>query len=141
VADIGGLLTADDAEQLVAEATTAAWAAAPHGGTRTTPLGPRRRGRGVVGTVATASVVGGTMGAVQHHQQKKWAAQEQQAYQARVDQQQAQQAAYEQGQAEAAAPASAGADMMVQLNQLAQLHQAGVLDDAEFAAAKANLLA
>jgi hypothetical protein len=29
---------------------------------------------------------------------------------------------------------------MAQLNQLAQLHQAGVLDDAEFAAAKAKLL-
>ena len=41
------------------------------------PMGPRRRGRGVVGTVATAAVVGGTIGAVQHHQQKKWAGQEQ----------------------------------------------------------------
>jgi hypothetical protein len=43
--------------------------------------------------------------------------------------------------AAAAAPAGAGDDMMGQLNQLAQLHQAGVLDDAEFAAAKAKLLA
>jgi len=43
--------------------------------------------------------------------------------------------------AEAAAPAGAGDDMMAQLNQLAQLHGAGVLDDAEFAAAKAKLLA
>jgi hypothetical protein len=40
-----------------------------------------------------------------------------------------------------AAPAGAGDDMMTQLNQLAQLHQSGVLDDAEFAAAKAKLLA
>ena len=46
------------------------------------PMGPRRRGRGVVGTVATAAVVGGTMGAVQHHQQKKWAGQEQASAQA-----------------------------------------------------------
>ena len=139
------------------------------------PMGPRRRGRGVVGTVATAAVVGGTMGAVQHHQQKKWAGQEQAQYQAQADQAAAQQAAYEQGQAEAAqaqqdqqmaemqqqleamqaqqaaaataapaaeaaAPAGAGDDMMAQLNQLAQLHSAGVLDDAEFAAAKAKLL-
>ena len=139
------------------------------------PMGPRRRGRGVVGTVATAAVVGGTMGAVQHHQQKKWSAQEQANYQAQQDQAAAQQAASEQGQqetqqaqkerqlaemqqqleamqaeqaaaataapvAEAAAPASAGDDMMAQLNQLAQLHASGVLTDQEFAAAKAKLL-
>jgi hypothetical protein len=42
--------------------------------------------------------------------------------------------------AAAAAPAAAGDDLMGQLNQLAQLHSAGVLDDAEFAAAKAKLL-
>ena len=139
------------------------------------PMGPRRRGRGVVGTVATAAVVGGTIGAVQHHQQNKWAGQDQAQYQAQAVQAAAQQAAYEQGQAEAAqaqqdqqmaemqqqleamqaqqaaaataapaaeaaAPAGAGDDMMAQLNQLAQLHSAGVLDDAEFAAAKAKLL-
>ena len=145
------------------------------------PLGPRRRGRGVVGTVATAAVIGGTMGAVQHHQQKKWAGQEQAAYQQQQDQATAQQAAYEAGQqsiaeqqqaqqmaemqqqleamqaqqaaaataapaAAASAPAptaaapAAGDDLMAQLNQLAQLHAAGVLDDAEFAAAKAKLL-
>jgi len=140
------------------------------------PMGPRRRGRGVVGTVATAAVIGGTMGAVQHKQQQKYArqdaeaqAQQQSAYdagqqQAAVDQQAAaeaeqkdaemaqmqQQLAEMQAQqtaaataapaAAAAAPASAGDDMMGQLNQLAQLHSAGVLDDAEFAAAKAKLL-
>jgi hypothetical protein len=42
--------------------------------------------------------------------------------------------------AAAAAPAGAGDDMMGQLNQLAQLHASGVLDDGEFAAAKAKLL-
>jgi len=141
------------------------------------PMGPRRRGRGVVGTVATAAVIGGTMGAVQHKQQQKYArqdaeaqAQQQAAYdagaqQAAADQQasaadqqqqaemqqmqqqladmQAQQAAAAAAEpaAEAAAPAGAGDDMMAQLNQLAQLHASGVLDDAEFAAAKAKLLA
>jgi hypothetical protein len=42
--------------------------------------------------------------------------------------------------ANAAAPAGAGDDLMGQLNQLAQLHQGGVLTDAEFTAAKAKLL-
>ena len=135
------------------------------------PMGPRRRGRGVVGTVATAAVVGGTIGAVRHHQDKKWAGEQQ----AQQDQAAAQQAAYEAGQqesaqaqqdqqmaemqqqleamqaqqaaaaaaqpaAEAAAPAGTGDDLMGQLNQLAQLHASGVLDDREFAAAKAKLL-
>jgi hypothetical protein len=39
-----------------------------------------------------------------------------------------------------AAPA-AGSDLTAQLQQLAQLHNAGVLSDEEFAAAKAKLLA
>lgn len=38
------------------------------------------------------------------------------------------------------APAPAGPDMAGQLAQLAQLHAQGVLDDAEFAAAKARLI-
>ena len=42
--------------------------------------------------------------------------------------------------APAAAP-SAGDDMMAQLTQLSQLHNAGVLSDEEFTAAKAKLLA
>jgi hypothetical protein len=129
---------------------------------------PRRRGRGVVGTVATAAVVGGTIGAVQHKQQQKYArqdaealAQQQAAYdagqqstaaeqqQAEMEQMQQQLAVMQAQQAAAAtaapaaataAPAAAGDDLMSQLNQLAQLHRAGVLDDAEFAAAKAKLL-
>jgi hypothetical protein len=38
------------------------------------------------------------------------------------------------------APAPAGDDLTAQLQQLAQLHNAGVLSDAEFAAAKQKLL-
>jgi hypothetical protein len=72
--------------------------------------------------------------------------------------QQQQQMAYQQGMADAqaqqqvappppeyapepalAAPA-AGSDLTAQLQQLAQLHTAGVLSDDEFAAAKAKLL-
>jgi hypothetical protein len=57
---------------------------------------------------------------------------------------QAQQAAAAPAPAPAPAPAaapSAGDDMMAQLTQLSQLHNAGVLSDDEFAAAKAKLLA
>ena len=62
--------------------------------------------------------------------------------QAQMEQMQAQQAAAAAAApaAAAAAPAGAGDDLMAQLTQLAQLHQAGVLSDEEFAAAKAKLL-
>ena len=43
--------------------------------------------------------------------------------------------------APAPVPAAAAPDLTAQLQQLAQLHDAGVLDDAEFAAAKQKLLA
>jgi 3-oxoacyl-ACP reductase-like protein len=97
---------------------------------------------------ATTAVVAGTAGAVSHHQQQKYANQE-------AEQQAQAQAAYEEGaaaaqqQAAAApapapepapAPASAGIDM-AQLQQLADLHTAGVLTDEEFAASKAKILA
>ena len=117
----------------------------------------RRRGRGVVGAMATTAVVAGTAGAVHHRQEQKWANQaaEQQAQQQAVEQQaemeavqqqlaaqQAQQAAAAAAAPAAAAEAPAGAsdDLMGQLSQLAQLHQAGALTDEEFAAAKAKLL-
>jgi len=141
------------------------------------PMGPRRRGRGVVGTVAKVAVVGGAV----HHVTSKNAQQQantqaaeyetqsaQAQYDAQVAQDQAvadavaatkQEAEMEKMQQEmadmqaqqaaaaaaapaaaAAAPAGASDDMMAQLNQLAQLHQAGVLTDEEFGAAKAKLL-
>jgi len=40
----------------------------------------------------------------------------------------------------AAAAAGPGGDLMAQLQQLASMHQAGILSEAEFAAAKAKLL-
>ncbi|MGA9276844.1 SHOCT domain-containing protein, partial [Ilumatobacter sp.] len=43
--------------------------------------------------------------------------------------------------APAPAPAAGGDDMIAKLQQLADLKNSGVLDDAEFAAAKAKLLA
>ena len=118
----------------------------------------RTVGRLAVGT----AVVAGTAGAVRHHQDERYAqqdAQQQAQYdaadqQAQMDalaqqnamqqqqiaQMQAQQAAAAPPPAPAAAPAS-GTDLNSQLMQLAQLHNAGVLNDEEFAQAKAKLLA
>jgi hypothetical protein len=78
--------------------------------------------------VGTASVVGG---AVQHHQQEKYAAQDAQA-------QQAQQPQVQYVEAPPAAPAAP--DMNAELTQLAQLHQQGILTDEEFSAKKAQIL-
>jgi hypothetical protein len=102
-----------------------------------------RVGAAAVGT----AVVVGTAGAVRHHQNKKYAQQD------AVAQQQYEQA-YQQGAADAqsqyaqqpvqyAVPTeqAPGADLTAQLQQLAQLHNAGVLSDEEFAAAKQKLLA
>jgi hypothetical protein len=103
----------------------------------------RRRGRPLMRAAVGTAVIAGTAGAVRHHQDQKYAAEQQQ-------QDAVQQDAYEQGMAaaqqqQAAAPpapaaaAPAGIDME-QLKQLGELHAAGVLNDEEFAAAKAKLL-
>ena len=82
---------------------------------------------------AGTAVIAGTAGAVRHHQEQKYAAQDQQAY--------AEQAAQQQAYAEpAAAPAAPEDPKMAQLQQLAALHSSGVLTDEEFAASKAKLL-
>jgi len=92
----------------------------------------RRRGPGLARMAVGTAVIAGTAGAVQHHQQQKYAQQDQAQY----DAQMAQQAA-----AAPAAPAPTAADeQMAELQKLAQLHSAGVLTDEEFAAAKAKAL-
>ncbi|WP_096303986.1 SHOCT domain-containing protein [Jatrophihabitans sp. GAS493] len=116
---------------------------------------------GLVGTMARTAVVAGTAtavaGGVQRHQQNKaMAAQDEQ--QAEYDTQQAatqsqseiadlqrQVAEMKAAQTPAAAPVAAPAaggqgDVISQLEKLASLKQAGILDDAEFASAKAKLL-
>ena len=110
----------------------------------------RRPGRRLARAAVGTAVVVGTAGVVSHHQQEKYA---QQDYAQQAQVQDAQQAAYQQGvidaQAQAApAPAPAalaapapGNDLTAQLQQLSQLHNAGVLSDEEFAAAKAKVLA
>ena len=88
-----------------------------------------------------AAVVGGGaymagkhMANAQADQQYQDASQEQRL--ANLEQQQAQQAQ----QAPVPAPRAAGPSMADQLNQLADLHNQGLLSEDEFAAAKAKLL-
>jgi hypothetical protein len=119
---------------------------------------PMRRGRGLVGAVATTAVVAGTATAVNtrmqdRHDRKQMEAQDEMAAQQaafdsqqQIAQMQAQMAAMQAQQAQAAAgaaPAEAakgGADFMAQLQQLTQMKDAGALTEAEFQAAKAKLL-
>jgi len=114
----------------------------------------RRMGRpGLIGTAARTAVIAGTasatVGAVNRHQANKQAdSYEQQQYEAQEQQAALDEAARQavaQAQAAApppvAAPAAAPEDPLIaKLKQLADLHSAGVLDDAEFASAKAKLL-
>jgi hypothetical protein len=95
-----------------------------------------------------------TSAAVGHHYAKKDAQASASAQQQADAEQAAMDQAYQQGAADAQAaaqqaapppPAAApqpapGSDLTSQLQQLAQLHNAGVLNDEEFAAAKAKLL-
>lgn len=108
----------------------------------------RRMGRpGLVGTMARTAVIAGTAsataGAVNRHQQAK--AQEQADAAAYQDQQAAAQYAPPPQQQYAPPPpapaaAPAGDDLVAKIQELAQLHQQGILTDAEFAAAKQRLL-
>ena len=83
--------------------------------------------------VGTA-VVAGTAGAVRHHQEQKYAAQDQAAYQQQM-------AAQQQAMGPASEPAAPPQDdAMAQVQRLAELHAQGILSDEEFAAAKAKAL-
>jgi hypothetical protein len=99
----------------------------------------RRRGPGLVRMAAGTAVIAGTAGAVRHHQEQKYANQA-------AEQQAEQQAVYDQGYAAAQQPAAPppapapAADLTAELEKLASLKAAGILTDAEFAAAKAKLL-
>jgi len=108
---------------------------------------------GLVGLAARTAVVAGTAtavsGAVYGHQQNKAQAQyEQEQYEAAAQQAQidaaAQQAVAAQAAAAppppAAAPAAPAVDVVAELQKLAALKEQGLIDDAEFAAAKARLL-
>src|SRR5688572_6106733 len=113
---------------------------------------PVRRG-GLVGTVARTAVIAGTAtvtanavgGAMQNRAQGK--ADEQAAQQASIESQQDMEqmkAQMQQLQAEQAANATGSppsTDLLGQLERLTKLKDAGALNDAEFEAAKAKLLA
>ena len=114
----------------------------------------RRRmvGRPIARAVIGTAVVAGTAGAVHHYQNQKWANQEaqqqsqyDQAYQqGAADAQAQQQSQYAPPPEQYAAPvqqAPAQDDLTAKLQQLADLHNSGVLTDEEFAAAKQKLLA
>ena len=108
----------------------------------------RRIGRpGLVGTVARTAVIAGTATAVSNNVSQRSAAKEQQAadqqaadQQAMVDQAAAQAAAQVQAQQPVAPAAAPPVDVVAKLTELANLKAAGVLTDAEFTAAKAQLL-
>ena len=113
-----------------------------------------RMGRpGLIGTMARTAVIAGTATAVsggvrsrqdangQQQQQAQMVgeqqqAQEQAAMQAQAAQQQTMQAQAAQQQQQA----PAADDVITQLTKLGELKSAGVLDDEEFAAAKAKIL-
>ena len=104
----------------------------------------RRMGRpGLIGTMARTAVIAGTATATSNAVGRRQQARAQQqadaaAYQQEQYAQPPQQQEYAPPPA-AAAPA-AGDDLVAQIQQLAELHQQGILSDDEFAAAKAKLL-
>ena len=110
----------------------------------------RRGGRpGLIGLAARTAVITGTANAMGNRAHAQRQAADQQAQfqaaqqQAQIDAAAAQAVAAQQYVAPvaAAAPAPAGGvDIVAELHQLAALKVAGILDDAEFAAAKAKLL-
>jgi hypothetical protein len=99
--------------------------------------------------MARTAVVAGTATAVSGGMQRRRYAKDQAAVQEQNEdlQMQDMQAQLNQLQQQQAPPppppppAAGGDDLMAQLEKLGQMHAAGVLDDAEFAAAKAKLLA
>ncbi|MFJ7623238.1 SHOCT domain-containing protein [Rhodococcus erythropolis] len=100
-----------------------------------------RRGRpGLLGTVARTAVVAGTAkatsNAMDRRSQRK-ASEQQQEYRQEYQQQQAPPAQVAPVQS---VPPSGADDLVSKLQELGQLHQSGVLTDAEFAAAKSQLL-
>ncbi len=113
----------------------------------------RRNNRpGLVGLAARTAVVAGTASAVSgsmanKQQRKAQAAYDQQQYAAAQQQAQIEAAAqaaaaqYAAPAAPAAAPAAPAVDVVGELQKLASLKDAGVINDAEFQAAKAKLLA
>lgn len=101
----------------------------------------RRMGRpGLIGTMARTAVVAGTATAVAGGVQRRQQGRADDA--AEQEQMEADAAAYQAQQSAPPPPPPAPAedDLLTQLARLGQMNQAGLIDDAEFAAAKAKLL-
>ena len=93
--------------------------------------------RGIARTAAVAGTASAVAGRVQHRQQGKWAAQEQQA----AAEQAPPEPQYAAQEPQYAAPAGPSTDdRLAQLKQLGELRDAGVLSDAEFEAQKGKIL-
>ena len=111
----------------------------------------RMRRRRIVGAAVGTAVVVGTAGAVRHHQDQKYAEQDAAGSSSKIKpisrawltprRSNSSRAASGANAPARARRAAAGPDLTAQLQQLAQLHTAGVLSDEEFAAAKQKLLA
>jgi len=98
--------------------------------------------RGVARTAVVAGTASAVAGRVNHHQQEKWASQDQAQY-AQPQYAEPQYAAPAPVYAAPPAPAPAAepeVDRMAQLKQLGDLHTQGILTDEEFAAEKAKIL-
>jgi hypothetical protein len=103
----------------------------------------RRIGRpGLIGTMARTAVVAGTATAVAGGVNRRQQARADDA--AGQQQMEADAAAYQAQQSAPPPPPAPSApaedDLLTQLAKLGQMNQAGLIDDAEFAAAKAKLL-
>jgi hypothetical protein len=96
-------------------------------------MGLGRRGPGLVGVAARTAVFAGTAtavsGRVARRQQRRWAEDDQQAYEAQ---------AYEAQQAQPMAQAEP--DYTAELGQLAQLKAQGIITEEEFEAKKKQIL-
>jgi Short C-terminal domain len=103
----------------------------------------RRMGRpGLLGTAARTAVVAGTATAVSGNVARRQNARAQaKAEEQYAEQEQQQQYAAPPAAAPAPEPETSTDDLIAQLKKLGELKEAGVLDDAEFQAAKAKLLA
>lgn len=82
-------------------------------------------------------MVAGTAGAVRHHQQKRWDKQDAEQQQAYDDQ--PEEEYYDEPEEQQEAP-PAEESLADKIQELAQLHEDGVLTDEEFAAAKQKLI-
>jgi hypothetical protein len=85
-----------------------------------------RQGPGLLRGAARVGVAAGVAGRVQHRQQQRWAAEEQEQY--------------EQQAPAAPAPAAGGDDYTAELEKLAKLRDEGVITPEDFEAKKKQLL-